>query len=152
VPKINLLILVYARQLKFVVFTIFVFKIRSEYVSDKEYFSIEIFAKASCYHTARKPLGTLAPWHVCIGCKHTGELDVSSRQSLAKMIRVIRVLATLIHGSNSGMLRLLRVLRGLSTGSILITPRSHRYIGVFMEQPLRLSMVNSLNCIPLPEY
>jgi hypothetical protein len=60
------------------------------------------------------------------------------------MIRVIRVLATLIHGSNLGVLRVLRVLRSLSTGSILITPRVHRYIGVFMEQPLRLSMVNSI--------
>jgi hypothetical protein len=57
---------------------------------------------------------------------------------------MIRALATLIHGSNLGVLRLLRVLRSLSTGSTLIMLRSHRYIDVFMERPLRPSMVNSI--------
>jgi hypothetical protein len=58
------------------------------------------------------------------------------------MIRIIRALTALIHESNLGMLRLLRVLRGLSTGNTLIMLRSHRYINVFMERLLRPFIVN----------
>jgi hypothetical protein len=74
-----------------------------------------------------------------------GRFTLGCKRAKKKVARDARMAWHASTHSNLGKnARIARGARGASTHSIHSTPRIHRYIGVFMERPLRSSMVNSI--------